>query len=196
MSPCALCKMIQKFEATGQLGILPGSGRKRITSSSVENVATAVVEACSQSPHGNVGVPVVSVYLICRNPQHEKSSGGFCIFIPTKSSLRISCSQGIQKFVKLLHVNSLLEWRLTSLSHGIFCGVTKPTFALMQKLAVTIADFGQVKTRTLFRNNLCILIKSQCGAVLLLNLSLGRIFLKRYLLKAPVPTQGNDILIC
>ncbi|GBM60515.1 hypothetical protein AVEN_260001-1 [Araneus ventricosus] len=60
MSPCALPKMIQKFETTGQLGILPGRGRKQIPSSSVEDVATAVVEANSQSPHGSVSMPVVS----------------------------------------------------------------------------------------------------------------------------------------
>ncbi|GBL73710.1 hypothetical protein AVEN_230699-1 [Araneus ventricosus] len=60
MSPCALRKMIQKFETTGQLAILPGRGRKQIPSSSVEDVATAVVEASSQSPHGSVSVPVIS----------------------------------------------------------------------------------------------------------------------------------------
>ncbi|GBM24303.1 hypothetical protein AVEN_158864-1 [Araneus ventricosus] len=38
MSPCALRKMIQKFETTGQLGILPGRGRKQIPSSRVEDV--------------------------------------------------------------------------------------------------------------------------------------------------------------
>ncbi|GBM35927.1 hypothetical protein AVEN_244991-1 [Araneus ventricosus] len=59
-SPCALRKVIQKFETTGQLGILPGRGRKQIPSSSVEDVATVVVEASSQSPHGSVGVPVIS----------------------------------------------------------------------------------------------------------------------------------------
>ncbi|GBO39959.1 hypothetical protein AVEN_107801-1 [Araneus ventricosus] len=52
MYPCALRKMIQKFETTGQLGIVPGRGRKQIPSSSVEDVAPAVVEASSQSPHG------------------------------------------------------------------------------------------------------------------------------------------------
>ncbi|GBM24654.1 hypothetical protein AVEN_272884-1 [Araneus ventricosus] len=60
MSPCALRKMIQKFETTGQLGILPGKGRNQILSSSVVDAATAFVEASSQSPHGSVGVPVVS----------------------------------------------------------------------------------------------------------------------------------------
>ena len=59
-SPRALRKMIQKFEATKQLRILHGRGRKRIPSSSVENVATAVVEGSSQSPRGNMSVPVVS----------------------------------------------------------------------------------------------------------------------------------------
>ena len=60
MSLRALHKMIQKFEEIGQLGILSGRGRKRIQSSSIENVATVFVEASSQLPHGNVSVPVVS----------------------------------------------------------------------------------------------------------------------------------------
>ncbi|GBM70864.1 hypothetical protein AVEN_76819-1 [Araneus ventricosus] len=59
MSPFALRKMIQKFETTGQLGILPGRGRKQIPSPSVEDMATAVVEASSQSLHGSVSVPIV-----------------------------------------------------------------------------------------------------------------------------------------
>ncbi|GFV68488.1 DUF4817 domain-containing protein [Trichonephila clavipes] len=45
MSPYALLKMIQKFETTRQLGILPGRGRNQILSFNVENVTTAVVEA-------------------------------------------------------------------------------------------------------------------------------------------------------
>ncbi|GBL72627.1 hypothetical protein AVEN_127885-1 [Araneus ventricosus] len=59
MSPCALRKMTQKFETTGELGILPGRGRKQIPSSSVQDMATAVVEANSLSPHGSVSVSVV-----------------------------------------------------------------------------------------------------------------------------------------
>ncbi|GBM97647.1 hypothetical protein AVEN_68127-1 [Araneus ventricosus] len=55
--------IIQKFEITGQLGILPSRARKQIPSSSVEDVATAVVEASNQSPHGSVRVPVVSLVL-------------------------------------------------------------------------------------------------------------------------------------
>ncbi|GBN17718.1 hypothetical protein AVEN_221250-1 [Araneus ventricosus] len=41
-------------------GMKFGRGRKQIQSSSVEDVATAVVEARSQSPHGSVSVPIVS----------------------------------------------------------------------------------------------------------------------------------------
>ncbi|GBN46715.1 hypothetical protein AVEN_149538-1 [Araneus ventricosus] len=37
MFPCALRKMIWKFETTGKLGILPGRGRKEIPSSGVED---------------------------------------------------------------------------------------------------------------------------------------------------------------
>ncbi|GBM40410.1 hypothetical protein AVEN_201409-1 [Araneus ventricosus] len=52
-----LRKMIQKFETNGQLAILPGRGRKQIPSSSVEDMATAVFEASSQSSHGQNAVP-------------------------------------------------------------------------------------------------------------------------------------------
>ncbi|GFV97691.1 hypothetical protein TNCV_2312781 [Trichonephila clavipes] len=44
MSPYALHKMIQKFETTGQLGIVPDRRGKHIPSSSIENVAIAVVK--------------------------------------------------------------------------------------------------------------------------------------------------------
>ncbi|GBN56346.1 hypothetical protein AVEN_11436-1 [Araneus ventricosus] len=60
MSLSALRKMIQKFETTGQLGILPVRGRKQIASSSFEDVATAVFEASNQSPHGSASVLVFS----------------------------------------------------------------------------------------------------------------------------------------
>ena len=59
MSPRAPRKMIQKFEATGQFDIPSGRGKKQILSSSVENVATAVIEASRQSMHGNMSVLVV-----------------------------------------------------------------------------------------------------------------------------------------
>ncbi|GBN70932.1 hypothetical protein AVEN_197089-1 [Araneus ventricosus] len=75
MSPCVLRKMIQKFETTGQFGILPGRGRKQIPSPSIENVATAVVEASSQSSHGSVRVSLVS--RVFYMPLYEKSYGGF-----------------------------------------------------------------------------------------------------------------------
>ncbi|GIY76299.1 DUF4817 domain-containing protein [Caerostris extrusa] len=64
MCPCALRKMIQKFETTGQLAILLNRERKQIPSARVENGATAVVEASSQSPPGSVSVPVVSHVLV------------------------------------------------------------------------------------------------------------------------------------
>lgn len=60
MTPRALRDMMKKFETTGQLGILPGRGRKPVSSASVEDVATAVVEATSQDPHGVVSVPAIS----------------------------------------------------------------------------------------------------------------------------------------
>ncbi|GBO22421.1 hypothetical protein AVEN_37093-1 [Araneus ventricosus] len=77
MSSCALRKMIQKLETTGQLGILPGREQKQIPSSRVEDVAIAVVEASSQSPHGSVSAPIVYICRICRIPLYEKSYGGF-----------------------------------------------------------------------------------------------------------------------
>ncbi|GBN09994.1 hypothetical protein AVEN_250132-1 [Araneus ventricosus] len=154
------CKRIPSYEADtkrpnvsmcpGQLGILPGRGRKQISSSRVEDVATALVEASIQSPNGSVSVTVVSRVLDMK----------------TRT----------QRFVQLLHLSSLLEWWLTSLGHGTLCGVTKPTFASMGTLTPTVVNFGQRKTLTLSRNNPCILTKLQYGVVLRLPLSLDRIF--------------------
>ncbi|GFW19282.1 hypothetical protein TNCV_256091 [Trichonephila clavipes] len=55
MSLYALRKILQKFETTRQLVILPDRGRKRIPSSSIENVATADVETSSQSLDASYG---------------------------------------------------------------------------------------------------------------------------------------------
>ena len=70
----------------------------------------------------------------------------------TKSSLCINCKTGTQRFVKLLCFNFLLGWWLMSIRHGTFCGVTKTTFASMDKLTLTTIKFGQRKTLMLFIN--------------------------------------------
>ena len=57
VSPCALRKVIQKFETIGKLGTLPGGRRKKIPSSSVKNVTTIAAETSSYYLHGNVSVP-------------------------------------------------------------------------------------------------------------------------------------------
>lgn len=51
MSLCAFTDMIMKFEWTGQLGVLPWRGSKMVTNAVVEDFATEVVEACTESPH-------------------------------------------------------------------------------------------------------------------------------------------------
>ncbi|GBM57085.1 hypothetical protein AVEN_261426-1 [Araneus ventricosus] len=60
MSPCALRKMIQKFETTGQLGILPGRGRKQISFSSFEDVATESLKPAVSRRIDSVTVSVVT----------------------------------------------------------------------------------------------------------------------------------------
>ena len=65
ISPCALRNMVQKFEINEKLDILPGRGRKKIPSSSAENVATTVVETSSHSLDGGVNVSDVSLHMIC-----------------------------------------------------------------------------------------------------------------------------------
>ncbi|GFX34871.1 hypothetical protein TNCV_2328111 [Trichonephila clavipes] len=42
-------KTIMNFEETGDLGVLPGRGRKPVETESVEEVATTVVERASSS---------------------------------------------------------------------------------------------------------------------------------------------------
>ena len=51
MSRQALKKMIQKFEEIGDLGVMRGRGRKRISNETVEAVALAVVERESGSQY-------------------------------------------------------------------------------------------------------------------------------------------------
>ncbi|GFX13328.1 uncharacterized protein TNCV_2907511 [Trichonephila clavipes] len=60
MSERALKDMMVKFEKTGQLGVLPGRGRKRINTYVIEDIATTVVEASSESLHATVSVPTIS----------------------------------------------------------------------------------------------------------------------------------------
>ena len=112
MSPRALHKIMLKFEATGQLGILPGRGRKRIPSSSFENVATAVVKTSSQSPYGDVSVSVVSRVLDMPYSTVRKIFRRILHFDPyiIKPVHQLQAG-GIQTFVKLLHLNSFPEWR-------------------------------------------------------------------------------------
>ncbi|GFX70627.1 DUF4817 domain-containing protein [Trichonephila clavipes] len=52
--------MMVKFKKTGQLGVLPGKGRKRVNIAFVEDIATAVVAASSESLHGTPSVPSIS----------------------------------------------------------------------------------------------------------------------------------------
>ncbi|GFY33988.1 uncharacterized protein TNCV_4596961 [Trichonephila clavipes] len=49
ISRIGLRKMIMKFEETGNLGVLPGKGRKLFGTETVEEVAAAVVERASSS---------------------------------------------------------------------------------------------------------------------------------------------------
>ncbi|GFX36185.1 uncharacterized protein TNCV_2065261 [Trichonephila clavipes] len=80
--------MIQEFETTGQLGLLLGREQKHITSSSIENVATAVVEACNQFPGGRVNVPFVSraaknPHAVQEKPMHPKTVTVWRVFTAT-----------------------------------------------------------------------------------------------------------------
>ena len=60
MSEQALRDITVTFKRTGQLGVLSGRRKKRVRTSIVEHVATAVVEASSESLHGTVSVPTIS----------------------------------------------------------------------------------------------------------------------------------------
>ena len=60
MSACALRK---KLEITGKMAFLHIDGERKIPSSSVENISTAVVEASSHSLHGCVSASDVSYVL-------------------------------------------------------------------------------------------------------------------------------------
>ncbi|GBO43161.1 hypothetical protein AVEN_181881-1 [Araneus ventricosus] len=177
MSPCALRKMIQKFETTGQLSIFLGRVRKQILSSSLENVDTAVVEASSQSVHGSVSVPIVSRVL----DMPYSTVGKILRRILNFHSYKIEPLHLLQDGDS----NVRTTFALAFLARMVI-DVTWPwnilwsdTFASMGTLTPTNVEFGRRKTLRLSRNNPCILTKLQYGVVLRLSLSLDRIFLKR-----------------
>ncbi|GFS55546.1 hypothetical protein TNIN_17531 [Trichonephila inaurata madagascariensis] len=87
MFPYTPGKMIQKFETVEQLDILQVENKGK-SSSSIENVATMVVEASIQLPDGSANEPgVFPVYWIYRIPLYNRSYGGFCNSVRTKSKL-------------------------------------------------------------------------------------------------------------
>ncbi|GBN13339.1 hypothetical protein AVEN_136095-1 [Araneus ventricosus] len=126
MSPCALRKMIQKFETTGDLGIFPGRRRKQIPSSSVEDVATAVVEASSQSPHDSVSVPVVSRVLDMPYCTVRKNFTPDFEFVSQQNLACTYCRTGTHRFVQLLHfarmvVDVTCPWNILWSEEDHFC---------------------------------------------------------------------------
>ncbi|GFV87389.1 hypothetical protein TNCV_4033611 [Trichonephila clavipes] len=60
MSSGVLKHMMVKFEKTKQLGVLPRIGRKRDKTAVVEDIATVVVEASTESLHRIVSEPTIS----------------------------------------------------------------------------------------------------------------------------------------
>ncbi|GFX14238.1 DUF4817 domain-containing protein [Trichonephila clavipes] len=60
MSTRALKYMVVKFEKTRQLGVLSRRGRKRENTAVVEDIATEIVEANTESLQEIVSVPIIS----------------------------------------------------------------------------------------------------------------------------------------
>ena len=89
MSPCVLHKMIQKVETTEKVGILPSrlDDEKKIPSSIIENVATAVLETSSHSLHGNERMLDIFLVLDISYSPIQKVLPGILYFIPRKSCL-------------------------------------------------------------------------------------------------------------
>ncbi|GBN13602.1 hypothetical protein AVEN_260752-1 [Araneus ventricosus] len=63
MSRQALKKMITKFEDAGELGVLQGRLRKRLSNETAEEVALAVVEIASGSQYSSTSARAVSRHL-------------------------------------------------------------------------------------------------------------------------------------
>ncbi|GFT69587.1 uncharacterized protein TNCV_1298191 [Trichonephila clavipes] len=59
MSKRAVKGMMIKFEKPRQLGVLPGRGRKIVNTAVVQDIATAVMKASSESLHGTLSVPAI-----------------------------------------------------------------------------------------------------------------------------------------
>ncbi|GBM66464.1 hypothetical protein AVEN_146292-1 [Araneus ventricosus] len=112
MTVQGLLKMIQKFEKTGSFAVRPGRGRKRIDSTVVEEVATAVQEESSGGVQPcrareiarTLDRPVSTVQKILRNILHcypYKISHVQELFpsdLPARDfCFKISCSHGIEQ---------------------------------------------------------------------------------------------------
>ncbi|GFY24865.1 uncharacterized protein TNCV_2690561 [Trichonephila clavipes] len=82
MSERALKNMMVKFEITLQLGVLPGRKRKRIDTTVEEHIASAVVEASSESPNGTYSVPTISrtLDMPCSTVRHMRKILNFYMY--------------------------------------------------------------------------------------------------------------------
>ncbi|GFX61653.1 hypothetical protein TNCV_2590961 [Trichonephila clavipes] len=60
MSKLAFKDMMVEFEKREHLGIFPGRRRKRVNTTVVGDIATAVVEANSEPVHGTINIPTIS----------------------------------------------------------------------------------------------------------------------------------------
>ena len=118
--------MIQKFEETGSFDVQSGRGGKRIDSTVVEEMATAVQEESSggmkscraQGIARTLERPVSTVHEILRNVLHcyqYKISHMQVLFpsdLPTRETFALE----------------FLAWKWTKNGCGKFCGQTKPIF--------------------------------------------------------------------
>ena len=77
--------MIQKFETTNKLGILPDGGRKKIQLSNVKNSTTVVVEPSSHSLSGSVSISDVSSLLDMPHSTVQKILRRILYFYPYKN---------------------------------------------------------------------------------------------------------------
>ena len=108
--------------------VLPGRGRKRIRTTIVEDVTTAVVEASSKSLHGTVSVPTISRTLDVPYSTVHHIMRRALNFYPYK----IQVAQQLGRLDLDTRKTFALQFLVRmGVNHGKFFGQTKPTFSLI-----------------------------------------------------------------
>ncbi|GBM73701.1 hypothetical protein AVEN_177749-1 [Araneus ventricosus] len=157
MTAFGLKKMIVKFEDSGSFDVKCGRGRKAISSTSVEDVATALQDSSSL---GTCSARGISGTLTCLPAQFVKFYETSCNAIHSKLRMFRSWFLLTCRNDKLSPCNFLLEWKWTMHGYGTFCGQTNPISIFKVLSILKIAEYRQERIRSEYNHCLFILKSS------------------------------------